>query len=56
MAIVLDEYLRLVDARQGESPRALELRRTLDEWSQGHEPRLLEADLQIENMKWEAEA
>lgn len=50
----LDEYLRLVDARQWESPRALELRRNLDAWSQGQEPRLAEADLQIQNMKWEA--
>ncbi len=49
----LDEYLRLVDERQWESPRALELRRKLDDWSKGQEPRLLDADLQIENMKWE---
>jgi predicted ATP-binding protein involved in virulence len=49
----LNEYLRLVDARKWDTPRALELRHRLDEWSQGQEPRLLEADLQIENMKWE---
>ncbi len=49
----LDEYLRLIDDRQWDSPRALELRRLLDDWSRGHEPRLEEADLQIENMKWE---
>jgi predicted ATP-binding protein involved in virulence len=48
------EYLRLVDERQWDSPRARELRRKLDEWSQGNEPRLLEADLQIANMAWEA--
>ncbi len=54
MSDALDEYLRLVDAREWESPRALKLRQVLDRWSQGHEPRLLEADLQIANMKWEA--
>jgi predicted ATP-binding protein involved in virulence len=50
----LDEYLRLVDARQWNGPRALELRRRLDDWSQGNEPSLLAADLEIDNMKWEA--
>jgi predicted ATP-binding protein involved in virulence len=50
----LEEYLRLVDERKWDADRARELRRKLDEWSQGEEPRLLEADLQIENMKWEA--
>lgn len=52
-ALALDEYLRLVDKRQWDSKRALELRAMLDAWSQGQEPRLLEADLQIDNMKWE---
>jgi predicted ATP-binding protein involved in virulence len=50
----LDEYLRLVNDRKWDTVHARELRRKLDEWSQGQEPRLLEADLQIENMKWEA--
>ncbi len=50
----LDEYLRLVDNRQWDSPRARELRAQLDDWSRGNEPRLVEADLQIENLKWEA--
>jgi len=50
----LEEYLRLVDSRQWDSPRALELRQKLDQWSLGSEPRLVEADLQISNMKWEA--
>lgn len=54
MAQALDQYLRLVDARQWDNPRARELRHKLDAWSQRHEPRLLEADLEIENMKWEA--
>ena len=54
MARDLDKYLRLVDARQWDSPHALALRQKLDQWSQGHEPRLLEADLQIENLKWES--
>lgn len=50
----LDEYLRLVDDHKWDCPRALELRSKLDAWSQGLEPRLKEADLQIENLKWEA--
>jgi predicted ATP-binding protein involved in virulence len=53
MSSALDEYLRLVDARRWDNPRAVELRQKLDDWSQGYEPRLLEADLQIENMRWE---
>jgi predicted ATP-binding protein involved in virulence len=53
MAAALDKYLRLVDARQWDTSEALELRRRLDEWSKGNEPRLVEADLEIENMKWE---
>ena len=53
MARVLYAYLRLIDQRQWASPLALELRARLDKWSQGQEPRLLEADLQIENLKWE---
>jgi predicted ATP-binding protein involved in virulence len=50
----LEEYLRLVDGRKWDTDRARELRRKLDAWSQGQEPRLLEADLQIENMQWGA--
>ena len=51
----LNEYLRLVDDRKWGTPKALELRRVLDDWSQGTEPRLIEADLQIDNQKWEDE-
>lgn len=50
----LQKYLRLVDERKWDAPEAIELRRRLDEWSQGQEPQLVEADLRIENMKWEA--
>jgi predicted ATP-binding protein involved in virulence len=50
----LNEYLRLVDDRKWDSSLALQLRSKLDLWSQGQEPRLEEADLQIENFKWEA--
>jgi predicted ATP-binding protein involved in virulence len=53
MARALDQYMRLVDERKWDSPDALELRAKLDQWSKGQEPRLLEADLQIENLKWE---
>ncbi|MEG1040174.1 MAG: AAA family ATPase [Pseudomonas sp.] len=49
----LKEYLALVDRDQWSSPRALELRKKLDERYQGQEPALLDADLQIENRKWE---
>ena len=53
LARELDEYLRLVDQRQWETPKARDLRTKLDAWSQGNEPRLVDADLQIENLKWE---
>jgi predicted ATP-binding protein involved in virulence len=54
MSEILDEYLRMVDNREWNSARALELRSQLDKWSGGEEPSLQEADLQIENLKWEA--
>lgn len=53
MSLILEEYLRLVNLRQWDSERALELRGQLDAWSEGQEPDLLQADLQIENLKWE---
>lgn len=49
----LQAYLRLVDQNQWNSPEALALRKKLDERYQGHEPALMEADLVIENLKWE---
>jgi hypothetical protein len=49
----LKAYLKLVDADQWDSERARELRQKLDNRYQGEEPALLEADLQIENRKWE---
>jgi predicted ATP-binding protein involved in virulence len=49
----LKEYLALVDNDQWNSPRALELREKLNARYQGNEPALLEADLRIENRKWE---
>ena len=52
-AMELNEYLSLVDRDQWNSPRALELRKKLDARYQGQEPALLEADLQIDNRKWE---
>jgi predicted ATP-binding protein involved in virulence len=54
LAHELDEYLRLVDERRWHVPRARELRAKLDAWSQGTEPRLVDADLQIENFEWES--
>lgn len=50
----LREYLSLVDHDKWSSPRALELRKILDARYQGNEPELLEADLRIENSKWES--
>lgn len=49
----LREYLSLVDRDQWNSPHALELRHKLDARYLGQEPALLDADLQIENRKWE---
>lgn len=49
----LREYLSLVDKDQWGSERAQELRERLDARYQGNEPELQEADLRIENRKWE---
>jgi len=49
----LREYLALVDQDKWSSPQALVLRAKLDARYQGNEPALLEADLHIDNRKWE---
>jgi predicted ATP-binding protein involved in virulence len=49
----LKEYLALVDHEQWDGNRAKELRTILDARYQGYEPKLLEADLHIENRIWE---
>lgn len=49
----LKEYLALVDRDQWSSERAKTLRERLDRRYQGQEPALLDADLQIDNRKWE---
>lgn len=54
MAQKLQKYMQLVNDRRWESSEAIQLRTELDQWSQGEEPELLEADLQIENFQWEA--
>lgn len=46
-------YLDLVDQDQWDTPEALALRAKLDARYQGNEPALLDADLYIENRKWE---
>lgn len=51
----LNEYLDLIYADQWTSPRTMELRQKLDARYQGEEPALEEADLYIENRKWELE-
>ena len=54
MAQQLEHYLELIRQRKWNTDEARELRRSLDRWSGGHEPKLLEADLAIENLEWEA--
>lgn len=51
----LQEYLSFIDNEDWENPRALELRKTLDERYQGNEPALLNADLIIDNLIWESD-
>ncbi|WP_287366238.1 AAA family ATPase [Thauera sp.] len=53
ITVELKEYMSLVDQDRWNTPRALELRQKLDAHFQGEEPALLDADLQIENRKWE---
>ena len=43
----LQRYLQLVSEDKWDSEEALGLRKTLDEWSQGREPALLRADMDI---------
>ena len=43
----LQRYLQLVNEDKWDSEEALELRKTLDQWSQGREPALLRADMDI---------
>lgn len=43
----LNRYLDLIDADQWDTEEALVLRQTLDEWSHGHEPELIKADIDI---------
>jgi predicted ATP-binding protein involved in virulence len=52
----LNEYLELVYTGRWKDPHAVALREKLDQLYQGEEPALIEADLQIENQEWEAEA
>lgn len=47
------EYLDMVNRDDWHSPEALALRARLDARYQGNEPALLEADLLIENRRWE---
>jgi predicted ATP-binding protein involved in virulence len=51
--ILLNEYLSMVYQDQWDSREAKNKRRKLDEIYQGEEPALTEADLYIENRKWE---
>jgi predicted ATP-binding protein involved in virulence len=43
----LNRYLALIDSDEWDTPEALALRQTLNEWSQGHEPELIKADIDI---------
>jgi predicted ATP-binding protein involved in virulence len=51
--ILLNDYLQLVYGDQWDSPEARKIRHKLDEIYRGEEPALTEADLYIENRKWE---
>ncbi|MBD3795933.1 MAG: AAA family ATPase [Epsilonproteobacteria bacterium] len=55
VTIKLDSYLDLVYKDQWEDEEALQYRRELDAIFNGEEPALMEADLYIENRKWEME-
>ncbi|MGB4497388.1 MAG: AAA family ATPase [Methylococcaceae bacterium] len=43
----LNSYLELIDKDEWDTKDALKLRQELDEWSQGHEPELIKADIDI---------
>ena len=43
----LNRYLELIDNDQWDTPEALTLRQTLDEWSRGNEPEMVKADIDI---------
>jgi len=43
----LNRYLELIDNDKWDTEEAITLRKTLDEWSQGHEPELTKADIDI---------
>ncbi|MCX7088744.1 MAG: AAA family ATPase [Methylococcales bacterium] len=43
----LSRYLALIDADEWDTKEALALRQTLNEWSHGHEPELIKADIDI---------
>jgi predicted ATP-binding protein involved in virulence len=49
----LNEYLSLVNDNKWDTQRAIDLRKKLNDRYQGEEPALLDADLIIENKKWE---
>jgi len=55
ITIKLNKYLDLVYSEQWENDEALKLRKELDNIFGGEEPVLTEADLYIENRKWEME-
>jgi predicted ATP-binding protein involved in virulence len=43
----LNRYLELIDDDKWDAKEALSLRQALDEWSHGHEPELIKADIDI---------
>lgn len=53
---LLNQYLKHVYADQWAVPEAIQLREQLDQIYQGNEPALFQADLHIENRKWEMES
>lgn len=56
IALQLEEYLNLVNDNQWDSPRAIKLRTALDKWSNGVEPSLIKADIDIRVRAWKRDA
>lgn len=56
IALQLEEYLSLVNENQWDSPRAIGLRTALDKWSNGVEPSLVKADIDIRVRAWKRDA
>lgn len=52
----LNRYLSLVDENKWDTNEAIELRDELNEWSCGHEPELVKADINIRLKKFQRQS